>query len=135
MNDNFQNIIEKYHGKCIKTTKKKLYNKLVSARRVWAKNSNCTPEEIESLITGSLGNKCIYCNEGLDVKNMSLDHDTPTARGGDSSLNNLKIVCKRCNRRKGILTRSEYKILLEFIFRMKEEARKYILKKLSSRDY
>jgi 5-methylcytosine-specific restriction endonuclease McrA len=135
MNENFQNLIEEHHGRCIKKTKKKLYNKLVRVRTTWAKQNNCTPEEIENLIISSLGKKCIYCNEVLDVKNISLDHDTPTARGGDSSLSNLKIVCKRCNRRKGILNRSEYKLLLEFIFKMNEKARKYILKKLSSRDY
>ncbi|MDA3815263.1 MAG: HNH endonuclease [Patescibacteria group bacterium] len=134
MNKNFKDIIEHLHIRCWAKTKKKLYNKLVRSRTTWAKQNNCNPEDIENFIMSSLGKKCIYCNEVLDVKNMSLDHDTPLGRDGELSLTNLKIICKRCNCRKGIMRRLEYKALLEFILTLPEEARKYVLRKLSSRD-
>jgi len=36
------------------------------------------------------------------------DHKTPTARGGDNSMDNLQIVCPEANRAKGMMTDQEF---------------------------
>ena len=130
-----KDLIEKYHSKCRKATKDKLYNKLLRCRSKWSKDNNSSKDDIERLITLSLGSNCKYCGERIDVNNMGLDHKIPVNRGGSKSLDNLHIVCKRCNTRKGILTHSEYFDLQDFMqLKLPEEAQKYVYRKLSSRD-
>jgi 5-methylcytosine-specific restriction endonuclease McrA len=134
MNILFNQAIEKYHSRCKKLTKKKLYNKLMGAKSRWAKQNDCNLEEMEVFIVAGLG-YCPYCLGELDVKNMSLDHKTPIDRGGDKHIDNLIICCLRCNRCKGVLTENEYRKLLQFISTFKEDVvRNYILRKLSSKD-
>ena len=53
---------------------------------------------------------CLYCllPVGLDFQ---LDHLDPIARGGPHTLLNLEVVCPRCNKLKGMLTRPEFEAL------------------------
>jgi 5-methylcytosine-specific restriction endonuclease McrA len=53
------------------------------------------------------GGTCQYCREKLPVKNLTLDHVIPRARGGDSTWENLAACCFACNNRKGNRTPSE----------------------------
>jgi 5-methylcytosine-specific restriction endonuclease McrA len=54
---------------------------------------------------------CNYCR--LPVAwDVSLDHRTPTARGGRHALDNLAVCCERCNGLKGQLTEGEFHELL-----------------------
>jgi hypothetical protein len=49
---------------------------------------------------------------GWDV---SLDHKTPTGRGGKHALGNLCVCCPACQQRKGALSAEEFKALLALI--------------------
>ena len=129
-----RDLIEQHHKKCRKETKDKLYNKLLRCRSKWAKENNTTKDAIEGMIRGVLGLGCVYCEEVVDVKNMGLDHKIPVNRGGRKSIDNLQIICKRCNTRKGVLTYGEYLMLLLTIDKLDEPAQKYVYRKLSSRD-
>lgn len=55
---------------------------------------------------------CEYCGVGLDwrfkTKRPHMDHRLPISRGGDGSVENLAIACKRCNLEKGCWTAEEY---------------------------
>ncbi len=66
-----------------------------------------------SLILSSMANTgtlvCEHCRRKIEEHEAEIDHYIPVARGGDSSDDNLRILCKRCNRRKG----DKYWILLE----------------------
>ena len=42
--------------------------------------------------------KCVYCGE---KENLSIDHIKPVKLGGGDELNNLQILCKSCNSKKG----------------------------------
>jgi 5-methylcytosine-specific restriction endonuclease McrA len=53
------------------------------------------------------GGTCQYCREKLPVKNLTLDHVIPRARGGDSTWENLVACCFACNNRKGNRTPPE----------------------------
>ena len=49
--------------------------------------------------------KCVYCRRKLintaSPYDLTLDHLTPRALGGDHSLKNLATACRSCNSRKG----------------------------------
>lgn len=42
--------------------------------------------------------KCVYC--GSD-KNLTLDHVIPESKGGESTVENLVVACRKCNTKKG----------------------------------
>ena len=47
------------------------------------------------------GRVCQLC--GTDEGEMHIDHIIPRKSGGDHSLDNLRVLCKSCNLRKGAL--------------------------------
>ena len=87
--------------------------------------------EIRNLLYESYGTKCVYCDTTLVVSNMACDHIIPLSMGGGSILNNLHIVCGRCNTRKGPLTHKDYKSFLKSISKLNEDVVKYVLRKLA----
>ncbi len=128
-------IVDKFHGNCREVTRKKLAKKLTAAKTTWAKKNNTTPEEIEERIINVIGSPCKYCFEIIDAKNISIDHDNPLSRGGENDVNNIRLICKRCNVRKGKLNGLEYSMILKILRKMEKDAREYILNKLSLRGF
>jgi 5-methylcytosine-specific restriction endonuclease McrA len=43
---------------------------------------------------------CHYCGRKVGIKNLTMDHVIPLARGGRSTKGNLVPCCKACNTRK-----------------------------------
>ena len=93
-----------------------------------------TLDEIRNLFLKTYGKKCRYCTETLVVSNIVCDHVYPLSMGGDSIINNLQIICSRCNTRKGNLTHKEYKSLLRWLSKQNENMRTYVLRKLAKGD-
>ena len=91
--------------------------------------------EIRELLYKSYGKKCRYCNSILLVNNMACDHILPLSLGGDSTPKNLQMICMRCNTRKGPLTDKDFLKLLKWLNRQASSLAKYVLRKLSSRDF
>lgn len=117
-------------------TKEKLYKRILSARNRWSKKYEISKKEIDGLIKSALGKKCPYCKEELKADVISLDHIIPRSVGGEDSIENLEIICDRCNRMKGELKKKEYEKLLEQIDTFKrKKARQYIKRKLSYKDF
>lgn len=56
---------------------------------------------------------CRCCNARMSIKDVSLDHRLPVARGGSNSLRNVAYVCKGCNKAKGDMTEEEFRDLLK----------------------
>ena len=50
-------------------------------------------------LCGSWGNKCLCCGAG---ERLTADHVIPLACGGRNEIDNLQLLCKVCNSRKGI---------------------------------
>lgn len=58
---------------------------------------------------------CPYCRKAIDPLDYSIDHKTPKNRGGSNDLDNLHLVCIKCNRVKGDLEDSEFRELMKFL--------------------
>jgi len=77
------------------------------------------------------GFECAYCGQELAIKDsnwpyshsFSIDHKVSIDIGGNNSIDNLEIVCHRCNIIKGTMTAKSYKKLLETDNPLKEKSR------------
>ncbi|MEA5467916.1 HNH endonuclease [Spirulina sp. 06S082] len=47
------------------------------------------------------GNKCWWCCESFDEKDLTLDHLLPKSKGGSDCLENLRLACLECNQERG----------------------------------
>lgn len=91
--------------------------------------------EVRELLHRAYGRKCRYCNTILVVSNMACDHIFPLSLGGNSTPKNLQMICMRCNTRKGPLTDKDFTKVLRWLNRQHASLAKYVLRKLSSRDF
>jgi hypothetical protein len=91
--------------------------------------------EVREMLYRSYGKKCRYCDSKLLVNNMACDHIHPLSLGGNSTIPNLQMICHRCNTRKGPLTDKDFGKLLRWLQRQHSDLSKYVLRKLSSRDF
>lgn len=91
-------------------------------------------DEIRGLFLQCYGNKCRYCTNKLDIYNIVCDHVYPISMGGNSDVQNLQMICGRCNTRKGNLTNKEFQDLLRWLSRQTETLRVYVLRKLAKGD-
>tara|TARA_Y100000401_G_scaffold107684_1_gene102254 strand:+ start:2669 stop:3160 length:492 start_codon:yes stop_codon:yes gene_type:complete len=96
---------------------------------------NISLNEVREILYKAYGKKCRYCDSRLLVNNMACDHIHPLSLGGNSTPPNLQMICMRCNTRKGPLTDKDFNKLLRWLKRQNIELSKYVLRKLSSRDF
>jgi len=56
------------------------------------------------------GDRCFYCGCVFGTRNRAptLDHKVPRSNGGRSNVDNLRLVCYRCNRLKGNQSEAEF---------------------------
>jgi 5-methylcytosine-specific restriction endonuclease McrA len=59
------------------------------------------------------GEICHYCKNPLVFPQFTFDHAQPLAKGGLTTLDNLRICCLHCNSQKRDLTELEYFILID----------------------
>jgi len=53
---------------------------------------------VSDRILKKFNHKCAYCGS---QKNLEVDHIIPLSRGGRHDEDNMQILCRSCNRRKG----------------------------------
>lgn len=73
---------------------------------------------------------CCYCGVVLTTESLSLDHRKPISRGGSWALENLTVVCLRCNHVKGCLNHEEFGALMAVILRLSPQAQTSVLSRL-----
>lgn len=68
----------------------------------------CKPQDLADIFEQQNG-CCSYCSVSLSVADTSVDHATPSSRGGAHHPSNLRITCWPCNRLKHTMTEEEFK--------------------------
>ena len=138
----FSRKLKKHHGTFAKKTFHRLMKKSSTLRSTLKRRSkeyevefNISLEEVRQLLYRVYGRTCNYCNKKLLVNNMACDHIIPLSMGGNSTPENLQMICGRCNTRKGPLTDKNFRKLLKWLDRQEYDLRKYVLRKMSSRDF
>ena len=63
------------------------------------KKGRYIPKSVRAQIFKRAQNKCELCGS---IHALQIDHREPFALGGDSSVSNLRLVCRNCNLRAGI---------------------------------
>lgn len=90
-----------------------------------------TIEKLRKLTYNYYGTHCIFCDRVLTIHNFVYDHVIPVAKGGASSIENMQLICKRCNNIKGSLTQENLFLLLKWLDTQPEQFKKDILTKLA----
>ena len=52
------------------------------------------PKDVVDTVWNREGGKCVYCGSN---ENLHLDHIIPFSKGGDTSVENLQLLCQKCN--------------------------------------
>lgn len=126
------------------TTRTKQLPKL-QVSRLWANlrrrdpRPRFTREELEGWLIGSshggkgIGWRCSYgvkCSRYLSLSEVSLDHKTPLKLLRMTTLDNLAVCCKACNRVKGDLDDEHFWQLLGLLDHWPPEQRRSVLARL-----
>ena len=139
--DKFMPILIKKHGNHAKRIFHRLMKKSSTLRSTLKRRSKeyevlfrISLPTIRNLLLRHYAKQCIYCPNILDVSNMVCDHIVPLSSGGPSISQNLEMICKRCNIRKGPLTGREYRTLIKFLETQPEHVRSYVFRKLAGKE-
>lgn len=74
--------------------------------------------ELRIKLAGLFGDRCYYCHLDLRMDSgnePTIDHKTPTTRGGSDTDFNKVLCCLRCNRWKDDMTEAEFQAILNQI--------------------
>ena len=90
-----------------------------------------TTEEIEHMFYDIYGEQCKYCEKILNIRTIACDHIVPLKKKGPSVKDNLQLICKSCNTRKGPLSESDFETILEWVSIQSKEVADYVMRKLA----
>lgn len=65
--------------------------------RIPSDDSRHIPSEVKRIVWERDGGKCVICGSR---RHLEYDHDIPVSQGGSNTDNNIRILCRHCNRRK-----------------------------------
>jgi hypothetical protein len=68
---------------------------------------------IKGLMEANINNPCIYCGIKLTLENCSADHRISLKNKGKNDIENMDIICKKCNRGKSDFNQDFFSELLE----------------------
>jgi hypothetical protein len=68
---------------------------------------------------------CYLCGRPVFQESISIDHVTPFAQGGRSTLGNLSVCCVNCNRAKGALSLGAYRSLKSAVGILSAQEQRY----------
>lgn len=62
------------------------------------KRTRSIPQHVKVAVSHRDGARCVNCNSNVDIQ---FDHKVPFSRGGSNTVENIQLLCGRCNRQKG----------------------------------
>ena len=134
----FEKVLEPIHKTYWKKAYKKLSSKMSSLRCSLKRRSeqydvefNITSRDIRELFYTIYGNGCRYCTKQLTFRTIACDHIIPLSKGGPSIKENLQLICRTCNTRKGPLQEKDFSLLIQLVEELPDELRTYVMKKLA----
>ena len=74
------------------------YHDIKSAKRKPAKRKHI-PKAVRDAVMERDNYTCVYC---ASTNNPELDHNEAHANNGSDEIDNLQVLCRSCNRRKGV---------------------------------
>jgi len=87
--------------------------------------------DIRKMFYDIYGTQCKYCEKKLNFRTIACDHIIPLSKGGSTTVENLQLICKACNTRKGPLDEKDFDILIQLIQELPAEICMYVMKKLA----
>ena len=133
--------LKRLHGHFHKRVFHRLMNKSSTLRSSLKRRSRdyevlfeISLEEIRYLLYNSYGKKCKYCSTQMNVTNMVCDHITPISAGGPSIEDNLQMICKSCNIRKGPMTGTDFSRFIAWLKKQPAYMSKYIKRKMAAKE-
>jgi hypothetical protein len=63
-------------------------------------NSRTIPRDILIKVIRRDNQHCQICNEYVKESEIEIDHIIPISKGGETVINNLRVLCMKCNRKK-----------------------------------
>lgn len=136
--ERFKKVLEPIHKTFWKKVYKKLGRKISALKSSLKKRSydygvifDITLEDLRILFLKNYGRGCRYCDTVLRINNIVCDHIVPISKGGDSTLDNLQLICRSCNTRKGPLDEKDFIRVVNWVNKQTLEVKKYLLRKLA----
>lgn len=78
-------------------------------RRIRPTERVAWPKGLKQRLMRRQGNTCMYCGYRRTAASMDIDHIIPVVRGGSNNEDNLQVICRPCNQRKGLQTDEEFR--------------------------
>ena len=93
------------------------------------------PKEVREMIYHNADGRCALCGRKIVYDDVTLDHITPLAMGGEDNVNNLQGTCKACNLFKGSILPDDFmeRITDIFMYQMEKKSNNGLRWKLASR--
>lgn len=136
--EEFEEILKPIHNTFWKQAAKRLMSKISRLKSSLKRRSlendikfSVTSDELKQMFFENYGQPCKYCGIVLTYRNIACDHIIPVSKKGPSIINNLQLICKHCNTRKGPLNEKDFNLLITLILDLPVEISKYVMRKLA----
>ena len=136
--EQFIKIMEPLHGTWTKKAYTKLSRKMSTLKSSLKKRSldyevkcTVTSNQIRKLFYQTYGSPCKYCGNALNLRNIACDHIIPLSKKGPTIIQNLQLMCKTCNTRKGPLNENDFEMLVLLVQDLPDEISAYVMRKLA----
>lgn len=134
----FLKVLEPVHGTFSARAYKKLCRKMSGLKTTLRRRSqdcgvefNISLEDIKTMFLAKYGQECTYCGKELTFRSIACDHIIPLKKEGPSIKENLQLICKACNTRKGPLDEKDFKMIMNWVSKQTLEVKQYVSRKLA----